>query len=505
MQRFFRNAGILAIAELVARAKGLFVIPLLTHHLGAVGYGAWSQVSVLVALVVPVLFLSTDGAVIRFLPGNAIEDQREEFAGWALVVTALSVASIPVIIAFRGRIGPLLFSNADHFDSLVVLAAMSVAVAVVIAVLRTWARVRDDANMLAAMTIGASIENLATIVLVLVRGWGSYELVLYGIWGDVALIAVIAPWLVARHGIAAPRFDSLPRFVRFGLPLVPAAYAMLGINAMDRLFIVHYESLGDVGPYSLAYSLGYLVIQLVVNPIWTMFPNAAAALYNEDRHDEVRRLFERTLGTTLVVTLPAIALTAVLGREIIAAVAPPSFAKAAPVIAIVMAGYLLHIVASYYEIYLHLNGRQGLGSVAIGIAVAANAALNFALIPTWGILGAAIATTVAFGVQTVATMAFARRFRSPTDGLDFVGRIALAACAAAGVAVVGRSVLHAPSLVVVGVLGVAGLAAYTAALVAVGAGSVSDARAALEAARRGRGAAVLETLPLEPPPSPVVD
>ena len=66
--RFFRNAAILATAEMVVRFKSLVVIPLLTRHFGEANDGAWAQVAVILAAVGPLATLATENSAMRYLP-----------------------------------------------------------------------------------------------------------------------------------------------------------------------------------------------------------------------------------------------------------------------------------------------------------------------------------------------------------------------------------------------------------------------------------------------------
>ena len=62
---------------------------------------------------------------------------------------------------------------------------------------------------------------------------------------------------------------------------MPAAYAMWALNVSDRVFLIRYRTLQEIGVYSLAYSLGYLSINLFFNPIWMMYPPAATKFWEE--------------------------------------------------------------------------------------------------------------------------------------------------------------------------------------------------------------------------------
>ena len=212
----------------------------------------------------------------------------------------------------------------------------------------------------------------------------------------------------------------------YSLPLLPAALAVFGLNVMDRFFLVHYRSLAVVGSYSLAYSLGYLVIQSFAAPVAVMFPPTAAAYWDAGNREGLQQLFNRSLQFICIIIIPAIAGTVLLGGSILRILAPAPFASAAAVVPIVMAGYLFTMLSHYYEVALGLVHRQDIVTLAALAAVLCNLLLNIALIPRYSAFGAGVATAAAFFVQLVITSAMSSRARLLRTDLVFVARVGMA-------------------------------------------------------------------------------
>jgi O-antigen/teichoic acid export membrane protein len=398
---YFRNAGILAASEIIAKLKGFVLVPLLTRYFGTLNYGVWSQVAVLTGLVPPLIILGTDVAVVRFLPGRSLNDQRREFTAWVIGVGGAAVLLCSLVALLAEPISVVFFGSGHQYADLIRIGALYIFVTVAIAALRGWVRVQNDAKAYAAITLGQAASGLVMTIVFLLLAAGVKTLVVLSIAGDALVVLAVGTVVVRRHGFARPDFSVLPGWLRFSLPVLPAGYAVWALNWLDRIFLVQYSTLSDIGIYSLAYTLGYLLIQVAVNPIWTMFPNNAASLWNQGRRDEVQGLFDRTAGTVIVIVFPAIVGAAVAGGSLIRVLATPAFAEAAPVIPIVLGGYLMFMLAAWYETQFGLVHKQYLSTVSVVIAFAVNLALNFVLIPPYSFLGAAIATAAAFAVQLV--------------------------------------------------------------------------------------------------------
>jgi O-antigen/teichoic acid export membrane protein len=439
-RQFFKNVGWLAAAETLSRLKGLVVIPLITAYFGTLDYGVWAQVAVLVGLVPPLIILGTDSAVARFLPGEDEEQQKRHFFAWGIAFGATALFACSLLLLIERPVAQLFFGQPERYEHFIPLAAASIFTTAGLSIVRSWFRIRGQAKPISAITLLQSAIGLGAIVYVLVAKQGVYELVLWSFVGDAVLGVAFAALIVKRHGWARPDFSILPRLLRFGLPLMPAGYAVWALNWLDRIFLIEYSTLRQIGIYSLAYTLGYLVIQVAISPIFYMFPNTAADYWNSGDRERIQGLFERSAGMIVLVVLPTLVGSAVLGGGLLHIMATPDFASGAPVIPIIMGGYACTMVSAYYESMLGMIHKQYLSTVGAILAFLVNLGLNFLLIPPYGIVGAGIATATAFAAQLIFSFTAATRYGLLVTRLGFPLKVAVASLAM-GAAVYGLSTL----------------------------------------------------------------
>jgi O-antigen/teichoic acid export membrane protein len=426
---FFRNAGLLAAAEIFVRLKGLIVIPLLTHRLGPDGYGVWAQVATIALLIGPVLILGTDSAVVRFLPGTDREERNRRFAGWMLGVAVLGGVVCVLVSLLREPLSVAMFGTAHEYARFVPLAAASIFATILLNFGRTWYRLENAAFALSMFTVAQAVGSAAAIGIWYLMHGALYGLVVLSVLADSLIGLAVVVLVLRQTGLVKPDLSIIPKYIRFGIVLVPAGYAVWALNWADRIFLVQYADLRAVGIYSLAYTLGFLAIQVLVNPIWTMFPNLMAELWNQGKREEAQELFASTSSAVIAVSLPAIVLAWVLGAGILRVLATDSFAAAAQVMPLVVAGYLLFMFSAFYEVTFALVGRQALAAVTVGIACVANIGLNFLLIPRYSYTGAAVATAVSFAIQLGVCLVINHRLKLLRLDGRVVVKLALAALA----------------------------------------------------------------------------
>jgi O-antigen/teichoic acid export membrane protein len=430
---FFRSAGILSLAAVVARARGLVVLPILSRYLGTGDLGIWAQVGIIASTVFPLVMLGSDSGLTRLLPGLDPALQARRFAGWLVFLAAGASLAALAMLAARGPFALAFFGSSAEFAQYIPLVVASLFVSVLGNAARRWFMLRSDGTLLAASLVLQAVLSVAAILLAVALGRGLWEVIAYGVLADLASGLAALAVIAALGGIGRPDFGIVGPAVKFGLPLIPTAYAVWGLNWMDRIFLVHYQNFAAIGIYTAAYSIGYAVIEIFANPVWAMYPGLATRLHNLGSETESDRLLHATGGMMIAIVVPAIAGLWALDTPIITVIAGPGYAPGAAIVPIVALGYFFLMLSSFSDLALGLVYRQYLTTLSMTAAALVNLALNFLLIPGFGILGAAVATCAACLLHFLVSWHFAarrhrlwREFRHPLKIV--IAAVAMAAC-----------------------------------------------------------------------------
>jgi O-antigen/teichoic acid export membrane protein len=234
-------------------------------------------------------------------------------------------------------------------------------------------------------------------------------------------------FLIWREGNwAKPDFSILRPLLKYGLPLVPGAFAVWALNYVDRIFIVQMLTLQQAGIYSLAYSIANQISPLLVRPWRVMFANSAAELYSQKDTSTLQRLFERSAGLTFILSLPASVGLFLLGHRLFALFATEEFSQGVPALLFVSLGYIFLMLSSYYEIALGLVFKQYLSTWFYLIALIVNVLLNLILIPRFTITGAAFATMIAFFAILALSMYYSSKYNLLHTNFVFVAKVGVA-------------------------------------------------------------------------------
>jgi len=230
-------------------------------------------------------------------------------------------------------------------------------------------------------------------------------------------LAILAPSLKPALSLSILR-----SLLRFGVPLVPAGLAGLVMVSADRYFLQHYSTTTEVGLYSLGYTIG-LVVSLIVTSVQLAWP---AQMFTIAKQSDAERQFS-TILTYYAVVLGFIGLSvSVLAHEVLMAMATPNFYGAAAVVPVIVVSYIFHGFRYMTNTGLSTKNKMKYVPPMIIGAALLNLGLNFILIPTYGMMGAAWATLISYIVLAVVSMVVNLHFWSIPYEYGRMVKVALA-------------------------------------------------------------------------------
>jgi len=395
----FRDAIPLGSVELLLRLKGFIIMPMLTHYLGATNYGAWSQVVMIVSMFTPLVMLSTGPAYMRYASGLGSERLASYTSSWLLFVVSSSLVAVMVLLSTEGVFLRLFFGSDSQFRGLFILAVFNLILSCLAQIGRQWLLVNFQTLYYSLLSLLEAVIAVIVLIIAITTDASLYEFVYWSVLGVGFVVVVLMSHIALSKGFAAPDMTLIWPLVRYGLPLVPAGFAAWGLNWIDRFVILEYLDMQQLGIYSFAYGLGYMIIPMLARPFRATYPSRVTAAFNNGETETIKELFKHSAGTVVLLLVPAVVGLVILAPYLVHLLAPDEFMPAASLIGWVGMGYTFNVLASYYAVQLGFFHMQIWATLAISLAAIVNFLLNIVLIPPYGLMGAAIATTVAFFFQ----------------------------------------------------------------------------------------------------------
>jgi len=413
LKRIFKDTAIYSLGSLLPKAAGIILAPIYTTFLSPSDYGVYSLAAMITSMVSVVMVLGQDGSLTLFYRSqrNEGEDPRELL--FTVFVFVLGFASLVFgVMAILGPIyTPWLSKDpAFTFVPYVAIALFTSWVTVPLSLQQAVNRAKGQAKLHTAFQVAQFTINTAFTLLFVVAFRQGAIGSLKGTFLGAALVSPFAIWMLVRQW--KPQFSrtALKRSLDFGLPLVP--HYFLGgflLTFADRLMLSRYASLAAVGLYSFAYNLS-----MMLNLVSQSINRAWGPIYYDlaDTEEGRAQLPRLTTVYASVVAIVGIGFTLYM-PDVLVILANERFWPAASIMPILVGGYFFFAMYMVTSTPIFFARKTRWIPILSGSAAVFNIGINFYLIPTFGIQGAAWATFAAY----VLMAAGARWLSSKVGGL----------------------------------------------------------------------------------------
>jgi O-antigen/teichoic acid export membrane protein len=396
----FRNYLALTLTQAVSMAFSFAAVWLVTRYLGSDGYGRLIVV-ISVSQLVQTTVNWTCVALARHAAEEFVKTGSINHSFWArtlILVLNLILVATPLIF-FVPYISKWVNLPAE-FYVFVAFHFLSQAF---------WLHVQhalQGAKLLKLQGALLAVERVIIVLLLLIF-IANKNLTIYS-----ALICYIIPAVcVSIIGLFSLReylskinisFSYIRKVLSFSLPLFPVSIVgYLSTNYLDAIFIASYLDASAAGVYSVAYQVNGIFMQLLVIANTLLMPFFVTT-HSENRSDIIKFYFEKALPLLSLVFSFFYTLTAIFLAIALPVIFRNDFTESGRVL-------LILAMSTCFATPFLLGYSPFTNSVSAtyipmfsGIVVSlANVLGNILLIPKYGILGSAWATTISYELSVL--------------------------------------------------------------------------------------------------------
>ena len=195
----------------------------------------------------------------------------------------------------------------------------------------------------------------------------------------------------------------LKRYFHFAWPLGFSALWIWISNYFDRYAIEYFLNIQEVGVYSASYSVGSKFF-LVISPVFVIL-STPIVFGNYKKQEKKKRL--KTFGFYYsLIALPTLVLIYIFQETIGFLLLSEDYSDGFFLIFWIALAFFLITLAQLLELYFYSEQRTRVILASNIAAASTNLLLNVLLIPSLGILGAAVATCCGFTAYFICTYLF---------------------------------------------------------------------------------------------------
>ena len=400
-------------------ASGFVTTLLMTHWLGAEGLGVYNYaISWIVLVVIFVKFGFEEFLIRETAARQATDDHETVHRLWNFARLFVIGGSMVAIAIFLIVISRVEFENITLRNTLLIGLAMIPLLSLLglyRGVFRANKRIINSQLPEFVIRPIVLMSSFASLLLLNVVGSASIAIMVNVL---ATLCALLFCFWTAKNNKQEPSVQpatetkhttaphSIKSWLLGAMPFVLIAGIHIINQRTDRLMLGSLLDMESVGLYSVAMQMA-LVVNFTLLGINQAVAPLVAERYEADRHHELQSILIRATTYATAGSLLIVLGLACLGGWVLPIFGPEFTASYYPLL-ILAAGQLINVAAGPVGELLTMSRKVHIVGIGVGISAVANIVLNLWLIPIYGIIGAAIATSVSMAVWNLVLVAFAK-------------------------------------------------------------------------------------------------
>lgn len=415
---FIENFIIYGLGGIISKIIPLVMVPIVTRMMPDTSYFGISDLSnTILALCSSLAIMGMYDAMYRMFFEKEDEGYKKDICSTAFIFTIFSSLVIFVAMILARDLIARWFLGDSQYGYLVYIVAIAVLVGSTNTILSAPTRMQNKRMIYLITNAASPLLSYAVAIPLLLNG---HYIIALPVSGMVAGITMEIAFGILNHSwFSLRRFnpDYLKQMLLIAVPLLPNFLIYWIFNSSDRLMITNLIGLGASGIYSVGAKLGNAsqLIYIAFGGGWQYF--AFSTMKDTNQVESNSRIFEY-LGVisfvcaTFIFALSQSFYELLFTGEYVAGYIVAPYLFLAPLLQMlfqVACNQFLVVKKTWPNFFI----------LSLGAVV--NVFLNLALIPRFGIEGAALATLIGYVVSDILAVIVLTRMKLMRVQLKFFG------------------------------------------------------------------------------------
>ena len=411
IKQLTKDTAIYGVSTIVGRFLTFLLVPFYTNIFPPDAYGIVANLFIFIAILNIIYIFGMDAAYLKFAANKSMATEKDNFSTPYLAVMFVSLfLSLFIVLIKDGIISilevPESYSYLIYYTSLILfLDALCVIPFIKL-------RIERRAKKFATFKIINILTNVFfNILLVLYFKWGIEAVFVSNIIASLLTLIILFPDII-KHLKPVINISLLRRLIKFGLPYLPAGLGAMLIQGIDRPILTNLTDLTTAGIYNANYKLG-IFMMLFVN----MFQYAWQPFFLQQAGEkDAKKVFSKvltyfTFTASIILILISLFIDDLVkinffGITLIGS----TYWSGLVIVPIILFGYLFNGLYVVFTAGIYIEEKSIYVPLITGIGALINVGVNLLLIPSLGIIGAALATLASYIAMAVGLYMVTQKF-----------------------------------------------------------------------------------------------
>ncbi len=427
LKELTKDTAIYGISTMVGRFLNFILVPLYTNIFLPADYGIIQLIYAYTAILNIVFIYGLDSAYLKFASFKDIGEEKDNFSTpyISIFLTSLLISFLIVINAEAISVSLRIPSD---YSYLIYLAAAILFLDANVVIPFLKLRLDRRAKIFSLFrVINISINIILNVYLILILHWGIEAIIISNLVASAVSLLLVSVTIIKNFKL---KFHVLlfKRMLKFGLPFLPAGFAVMLVQVIDVPILEKLTDLRTVGIYKANYKLG-IFMMLFVN----MFQFAWQPFFLQNaKEPNAKEMFSKILtyftlvGSVILVVLSLfitdLAQLKIAGFSLVGA----QYWAGLQIVPIILLAYLINGMYSVFSAGIYIEEKSIYVPFITGTGALVNVVVNFLLIPVLSFTGAAIATLASYFVMALGYYYVTQKFFKVKYELKRIGHIFIA-------------------------------------------------------------------------------
>ncbi len=409
--RLGKDTLIYGTSTVIGRLLNFLLVPIYTNFLSPNDYGITAYVYSLIAFLNVIYNYGMESAYFKYSSSLEVGTPKQNFSTPFISIAATSFIFSGILISLTTPITEII-NIPIQYSSIILYSGLILFFDALVIVPFAYLRQKNKATVFATIKFLNIIVNVSLNILLLVE----YKMGIEGIFISGAIASLVTFIFLLPTILKNLTFnfsgELYKLLLKFGLPSLPAGFALMIIQVIDRPILRALTNNESVGIYQANYKLGIFMMLVV-----SMFDYAWKPFFFARAKDvDAKELFARITTYFFLLMSFVLLLITFFIEDIVKIkfferfIIHPDYWVGLNIIPVIMLGYLFYGLSLSFSAGIYLEKKTIHLPTITFIAAAVNVAMNFLLIPTIGIMGAAVATLASYFAMSILMYFYSQKF-----------------------------------------------------------------------------------------------
>lgn len=396
---FMKSGLFYMMGNLLSRGISFLLLPLYSRYIPAEDYGIYALLLAFYTVVSALLQGGLQNGFAKYYFDTPDKRKREQiFSSYFNGSLIISLTVCALLFIFSGPVSKLLLGSANASNLVRTVLLMNFVDTLMFVCLYLLKTMELSGRVFYLSGISAILNLLLNVWLIVFRKTGIEGI----LWAQIITNAIVlAILLFGIRRYIRPVIDTgiLNKIIIFSIPLAIAGIFTDLTDVADRFILNIYLDAKTVGIYSFSYKIAMVMNVLVISfrTAWT--PYSLRTYRERDDYgiifaSQLKKLIAMSalLFLSVSIFIDDLFTLSISGVRLFDAQYLPGIT----IVPVVITGYIFNGLASFFSVYPFVSNKSYHFLAADSIAAVSNIAINFLLIPVYGIMGAAFATCLSY-------------------------------------------------------------------------------------------------------------